>query len=502
MRQEPPSTAGHRRRRGCGCCGCPGCAVAFVLVLWTVTAVWHGFKPLPDGLRTTGPRVVLPAAGVTLLEDVAGVDGNGEPFHTAEIFDRVLARIAAARRLVLVDNFLFGPITGRSGPAHRQLCAELTDALIDARLRVPEMPVVLITDPINELYGGRPARHLQRLRAAGVTVVVTDLTRMRDSNALYSVWWRLGPRWLGNSGSSGRLPNPFSPTEPGASLRSWLGLLNFKANHRKVVLTDDGAGGWGVIVGSLNAHDGSSRHSNLALEVSSAALAQQVWQAEAAVMTMSGVPPPDVMPRTVEAAPEGGPVGARLLTEGAIRDSILGSLEQAGAGHSIDIAVFYLSHAPIIQSLVEAANRGAAIRIILDPSKDAFGRTKNGIPNRQAALALLSRSQNRIQLRWYDTHGEQFHPKAMILHGPKRTTAFVGSANFTRRNLDDLNLEADLQLDCPRGSALDQDFARWFDRLWSNDGMHATVVFERYEDRSVFRRIVAVVQERTGMGTF
>ena len=85
-----------------------------------------------------------------------------------------------------------------------------------------------------------------------------------------------------------------------------------------------------------------------------------------------------------------------------------------------------------------------------------------------------------------DTHGEQFHPKAMILRGPKRTTAFVGSANFTRRNLDDLNLEADLQLDCPRGSALDQDFARWFDRLWSNDGMHATVDFKRYEDRSVF----------------
>ena len=93
MRQETPSTAGHRRRRGCGCCGCPGCAVAFVLVLWTVTAVWHGFKPLPDGLRTTGPRIELPAAGVTLLEDVAGVDGNGEPFHTAEIFDRVLARM-------------------------------------------------------------------------------------------------------------------------------------------------------------------------------------------------------------------------------------------------------------------------------------------------------------------------------------------------------------------------------------------------------------------------
>ncbi len=490
------------RRRGCGCCGCPGCIAAIILVLWAVIAVWQGLKPLPDGLRTTGSRFEIPASKVDLLKDVSGIDAEGEPSHSSEVFDRMLGRIGAARRLVLIDNFLFGPVTGRGGPAYRQLCAELTDALIGARQRIPEMPVVLITDPINELYGGRQPPHLERLRAAGVTVVITDLLRLRDSNALYSAWWRLGPRWLGNSGSNGGLPNPFSPTEPGATLRSWLALLNFKANHRKVLLTDDGAGGWGVIVGSLNAHDGSSRHSNLALEVSSTALAQQVWQAEAAIMRMSGIAPPAPVPGMVEALPETGPSGVRLLTEGAIRDALLESLGRAGGGHSIDIAVFYLSHASIIQALVEAADRGAAIRIILDPSKDAFGRTKNGIPNRQAALALTGRSKGRIELRWYNTHGEQFHPKAMIIREPQRTTAFIGSANFTRRNLDDLNLEADLQVDCPRGAPLDRELAQWFNRLWTNDGMICTVPFEQYEDRSRLRRFVAVLQERTGMGTF
>ncbi|MEN8163488.1 MAG: phospholipase D-like domain-containing protein [Acidobacteriota bacterium] len=495
--------AERRKSRGCGCCGgCPGCLLILALIVWALLFAWHAHKPLPDGLRMQSPPIAVPASDINVLADVTAVDGQGQPVVTQTIFDRMLGRIGTAGEFVLVDSFFFSAITGSDGARHRELCSELTQALISAKSHNPDMPVVVITDPINTIYGGQKPLHFRALRQGGVTVIMTDLTRLRDSNPVYSAWWRLGPRWFGKPAPGGLLPNPFSPGGPQVGFRSWLSLLNFKANHRKVVLTDDGRGNWGVIVGSLNAHDGSSNHSNLAVEVTSTELARQLWASEAAVITMSGAtvplsPFPDPRTTTVDPA-----CRVNLLTEGAIRDAILADLEHTGPGDTVDAAFFYLSHRGIRRGLIEAAERGAEIRLILDPSKDAFGRTKSGVPNRQAALGLMTHGRGRITVRWYDTHGEQFHPKAITVRSPTESTIIMGSANMTRRNLDDYNLETDIRLQCPRSSPPDAELQQWFDRLWFNEGVHATVDFEVFEDRSLLRRVQADFQERTGMGTF
>ena len=335
-----------------------------------------------------------------------------------------------------------------------------------------------------------------------MNVVSTGLLRLRDSNPLYSAWWRMGPRWFGTSGGGGVFPNPFDPDAGPVSLRSWLSLLNFKANHRKVLVADDGNGGWVSMVSSFNAHDGSSANSNLAIEVRGAALARQLWRSEAAVLRLSGADPPEPQwpeqgeIRTDEAAT------ITLLTEGAIRDRLLEELDSAGEGSRIDVALFYLSHARVIGALVDAARRGAVVRVLLDPSKDAFERTKNGVPNRQSAGALVRRSRGEIEVRWYDTRGEQFHPKTARIRGPDTYSLFVGSANFTRRNLDDFNLETDVLVQGAAGDPLDLEFRRWFDRLWFNEGLQATAPFEKYRDDSVLRRATATIQERTGLCTF
>jgi phosphatidylserine/phosphatidylglycerophosphate/cardiolipin synthase-like enzyme len=366
------------------------------------------------------------------------------------------------------------------------------------------MPVILITDPINTIYGGVQAPHLETLRRAGVEVVISDLKNLRDSNPLYSAWWRMGPRWFGKPGPGGHFPNPFDSEGPSVGVRSWLSLLNFKANHRKVLLSDDGQGRWGIIVGSLNAHDGSSRHSNLAVEITSTAVARQVWKSESAVSVMSGRPlRPAPLPAPALPAPNPGPgCEVNLLTEGAIRNAILNELNQSGRGDSIDGAFFYLSHREIRKALIGAASRGARIRLILDPSKDAFGRTKSGIPNRQAGLDLMTHGLGRITVRWYDTHGEQFHPKVFVFHNGVTTTIILGSANMTRRNLDNLNLESNVSIRCPDGSPPEATLQQWFVTLWFNEGIHATVEYDAFEDDSPIRKILAAIQERTGMGTF
>jgi len=70
-----------------------------------------------------------------------------------------------------------------------------------------------------------------------------------------------------------------------------------------------------------------------------------------------------------------------VLTEGGIRTELLDRLDTAGRGDNIDIAMFYVSDRGVVESLLAASHRGANVRLILDPNKDAFGHTKSGIPN-------------------------------------------------------------------------------------------------------------------------
>jgi len=71
----------------------------------------------------------------------------------------------------------------------------------------------------------------------------------------------------------------------------------------------------------------------------------------------------------------------------------------------------------------KAAEAGVDVKIILDPSKDAFGREKNGIPNQPVAYELTKKSHGKIRIRWYHTHGEQFHTKLTLIE--KRCCRFI-----------------------------------------------------------------------------
>jgi phosphatidylserine/phosphatidylglycerophosphate/cardiolipin synthase-like enzyme len=151
---------------------------------------------------------------------------------------------------------------------------------------------------------------------------------------------------------------------------------------------------------------------------------------------------------------------------------------------------------------MRAADRGVKIRIILDPNKDAFGFEKNGIPNRQAAAELLEKSGEKIQVRWYLTHGEQYHTKIIAIYNKDRTVLIGGSANYTRRNLDNYNLEANLMVTVQPGDPLAEEFAAWFDRTWENRNGIYTGDYSEYEDDSLWKKAVYRIQEKTGLCTF
>jgi len=195
----------------------------------------------------------------------------------------------------------------------------------------------------------------------------------------------------------------------------------------------------------------------------------------------------------------------QVLTEDEIGAAIVRNFAQTRAGDGIDIAMFYLSDRNVIQALIAAARRGVAVRVILDPNKDAFGREKDGIPNRSVAVELVTASDGAIKLRWFRTHGEQFHSKFVAVRTVDEYWFTLGSANLTRRNLDDYNLEANLGVSVPPNAEIVAGINAWFEMLWSNKGppdLEYTTEYGAYADPAQGTYWLYRIMETTGMSTF
>ncbi len=471
-----------------------------VCLIWISLGLYHSYKPLPPGISVATPA--LPVENVRFLADYTWVNDNDVRHTDQRIFNRIFELINRAERLIVLDMFLYNDFAGdtaanKNDPNLRPLSEQLTTALIRRKTQVPDLRIVLITDPINHLYGGLESPRFKALREAGIEVVMTDLNRLRDSNPIWSGFWRLCCQWLGNSSDGGWLPNPVGSDK--VTLRTWLKLINFKANHRKTLVVDTDQGLLGLIT-SGNPHDASSAHGNVALEFMGSGV-RDLLATEQAVINFSDnhIKPLPTSQKTIltsAASPK-----LQILTEAKIRDYVIQTLNNTQQGDRIDLAIFYLSHRDIIQALINAHKRGADLRILLDPSEDAFGKKKNGIPNRQVALEL---HQAGIPIRWCDTHGEQCHSKLMLTRRADNSAELLlGSANFTRRNLDNLNLETNVVLYGDPATPAIQDASAFFELRWYNaPNQNFSRPYEYYADDSRWRYWRYRLMEFTGLSTF
>lgn len=477
--------------------------VGLVALAYAALWLYHSFKPLPAGLNYQSSAYTVNSDDLDFLRDLTFVNNQNRWQSEQEIFDTVFKYLEQAEQYILVDMFLFNDFTGQEATIHRKLSAELVERLLAKKNNQPDIMIDVIVDPINTVYGGFENRQLDLLAAAGVNVIVTDLRPLRDDNPLYSAAWRLFFSVFGNS-THGWLPHPFDKSGKKVSLRSYLAMLNFKANHRKVFVMDN-QGELVSIIGSANAHDASSAHANTALVIKGV-FGQEVYKSEAAVAVLSAnsLQP---LPQNLLAEKSGANdyAAVSLLTEGRIKQEALAIINGLSDRDRLWLAMFYLSDRQIITALKAAAGRGAEISIILDPSKDAFGYLKNGIPNRQVAAELLKKTAGQIQVRWYKTSGEQFHSKMLLTVNQREQSAqlLIGSANLTKRNIGNFNLETDVKVAGRSDLPLFVEVLDYFQALWTNaDGHSYTDNYETYQDNFWWRTIFYRLQEATGVSSF
>lgn len=484
----------------------------FYLLLFFLIIIgfWNSrFKSLPTGISHKSIPYLVNESDLDFLYDLTYQNSKGERIIEQQIFDRIFKIIDEAQEYILIDMFLFNDYMGGiSQEPFRDIYSELTQKLIQKKRQNEKIKIDLITDPINRVYGGAHLELFTKLEDFEINLIETNLVDLRDSNPIYSAPWRFFIQPFGRSSTGSWLTNPFDRDADKVGLRNWLELINFKANHRKVLVADN-QGAMISLVTSANPHGGSSAHSNVALEVKGDFWREVYWS-ELAVAKMSGkdLSWNDEWRRSfkegsVKTSKGEGKIKIGLITEGQIKKTLIEKVNQLEVDDQIWIAMFYMSDRKVADALIEASRRGVKLRLILDPNKDAFGYKKGGIPNRQVANKLIKKSNNAIEVRWYLTSGEQFHSKFILLQKKDSALAIMGSANLTRRNIDDFNLETNFWLEMTNESEIFSEMDHYFNRIWNNqDGNLYTGDYSKYGENVWWKNWAYHFQEFSGLSSF
>jgi hypothetical protein len=319
----------------------------------------------------------------------------------AAILERSLALIAQAEQLIVVD----------ASPLPR----EVAQALLLRKSARPHLKVVVLTDP---KIGSRDAysQDLFSLERAGVIVARVKLAQLRDPNVLYSGAWRLGVAW-------------------------WNDLLFLRFTHktdaRRLLVADDGSGGWDTLLSCADA---------LALVVRGGG-AEQILGSELSIARWSSdderlpaAPPPK--DRGV------GTVDVRHLTEGALGLAAKEAIETTRSTDVIELSAHVLTQRALIDALKAAAARKVLVRILLDIED----------PPNSAVAAELERAG--VELRW----SAQGAPTAafLFIRRGADSAAWLSSADFTRRNLDDFNLANAIEVKLSSRASLSINLEQYF----------------------------------------
>ena len=193
----------------------------------------------------------------------------------------------------------------------------------------------------------------------------------------------------------------------------------------------------------------------------------------------------------------------QFVTEAKIGEHLDKDIENTKAGDEILMGMYFLADRGVVDRLIKASNRGVKIRIIFDRSRDAFGMSTNGLPNKPVSKKLKKKTKNKIEIKWYFTNNEQYHTKITLI---KKTDGNViiqtGSANLIRKNIRGYIMDANFRILTNANSKLTRDIYTYFDRLWENKDGLFTVNFDDEPTTKASTDFMYKILDATQLGSF
>ena len=193
----------------------------------------------------------------------------------------------------------------------------------------------------------------------------------------------------------------------------------------------------------------------------------------------------------------------QFVTEAKIGEHLDKDIEGARAGDEILMGMYFLADKGVVDRLIKAANRGVKVRIIFDRSRDAFGMSTNGLPNKPVSKKLKKKTKNKIEVKWYFTNNEQYHTKITLI---KKTDGNViihtGSANLIKKNIRGYIMDANFRILTNKNSKLTKDIYTYFDRLWENKDGLFTINFDDEPTTKASTDFMYKILDATQLGSF
>ncbi len=440
---------------------------------------------------------------------------------------KALAMIQDASDFIVASAFLFDNMYAENLSYDRDIVTEFTDAIIKKKQENPNIKIALIFDPLQRAYERRQAPSIKRMRENGIDIFYSDLLRTKAHTPIKVFeaghhTMRLFSQMLGGLPNTAlksitqNIPVPMAPAidDYPSSLQTAFNAALVKANHRKILVVG-GKDYYEALVSSANPHNASLPSSNNSMSVRGdlalyiyESLREDIrqclhhgtedyvlWNTSASEEYKASYLKEQLKPVNLDKLDRGsGTAKVKYVTEIKIKESIIKNLDAVYGNDKVRIQMFYLSDIDVVRAIARAAQRvNRPIEILLDPNKDAFNSIKDGTPNRQVAAFLMNRVQQgdykklakhfpsilndrgmyyplNIHLRWFHTNGEQNHAKTMSITN-EMTGKYIlinGSSNWTGKNLNNINLEANLVTD--GAIAVTEKFNRFFDKFFFNQG--------------------------------
>ena len=490
--------------------------------------------------------------------DLTYLDKDGNIQYDRNLWDATFKVVDNAKDYLIIEMFLFNDLYNKDKEHFPEFAKEYTERLVKKQKENPNLKVYILADENNNFYGAFEHPFITSMKNAGINVIIVDIFKLKDTFPWYSPIWRTFIKPMGNPQNKGWITNFYGDMWPKLTIRNLLRALNVKADHKKVFLNEKE-----VVVSSANIHDPSYFHENIAIYTDGPIVKDVLHDLQlVAKFSDSEINVDDSNKETKSKIEmdladktkikkdtmnignledknndmihleenisdsqknekdekesfslnsgkneitdtEGKTYKIQYLTEGAIGKYLDADIDSLKSGDELLMGMYFLADRGVIDRLIKAANRGVKIRIIFDRSRDAFGMSTNGLPNKPVSKKLKKKTKGKIEIKWYFTNNEQYHTKITLM---KKTDGSViinaGSANLIKKNIRGYIMDSNFRILTTQDSKISKDVYTYFDRLWENKDGLFTINFDDEPTTSGFSDFMYKILDATQLGSF